>query len=252
MVGRAEQTNLVEALNRWLRPTRMWRCFGQLRPGTHSFGGTVMRLSTRRWAGVTTATLVAALLAVVIGPFSRAGAAVSSANFNLFPNTKFLPCLAAPGQTPRARVTVVKGSTNDTLVLSTSGFKPGLKFDVFTVQRSPQQSDGTAVTGFSTFGLAWYQSDLDANSSAVIKTILVNQIFGFDPDVSLAPTNTFHLGFWFNNPADAAPCGFTGTTPFNGDHTAGPLAFISRPGAVTTLGPLCLDPDQSTPGRCNP
>jgi hypothetical protein len=34
--------------------------------------------------------------------------------------------------------------------------------------------------------------------------------------------------FWFNNPADAAACGFTGVTPFNGEHQAGPLAMISR------------------------
>jgi hypothetical protein len=212
----------------------------------------MMRISARRWAGMATAALVAALLAVAIGPLSQAGAAASSASFDLFPNTKFVPCMAAPGQTPKAHVRVVKGEPNDTLVLSTSGFKSGLRFDVFTVQRSNQQANGTPVAGFPGFGLAWYQSDLQGNSSAVIKSILVNQIFGFDPDVSLAPTNTFHLGFWFNNPADAAPCGFTGTTPFNGDHTAGPLAFISRPGAVSTLGPLCLDPDASTPGRCNP
>jgi hypothetical protein len=211
-----------------------------------------MRLSARRWAGMATAALVAALLAVAIGPFSRAGAAASSASFDLFPNSKFVPCMAASGQTPKAHVKVIKGEPNDTLVLTTSGFKSGLRFDVFTVQRSSQQSDGTAVTGFPGFGLAWYQSDLQGNSAAVLKTILVNQIFGFDPDVALSPTNTFHLGFWFNNPADAAPCGFTGTTPFNGDHTAGPLAFISRPSAVTTLGPLCLDPDLSNPGRCNP
>jgi hypothetical protein len=214
-----------------------------------------MHLSARKWAGATTVALAIGLLALAFGPLSQAGAAASSTTvgtFSLFPSTKFLPCLAAPGKTPKATVKVIEGEPNDTLVLSTSGFKTGLQFDVFTVQRSNQQANGTPVAGFTNFGLAWYQSDLDANSSIVLKTILVNQIFGFDPDVSLAPTNTFHLGFWFANPADAAACGFTGITPFNGDHTAGPLAFITRPSAVTTLGPLCLDPDLSTPGVCNP
>jgi hypothetical protein len=82
---------------------------------------------------------------------------------------------------------------------------------------------------------------------------LVNQIFGFDPDVSLAPTNTFHVGFWFNNPNDATTCGFTGFTPFNGEHHAGPVAMISVPNATTNLGPLCLSPNTSTsPATCNP
>ena len=38
------------------------------------------------------------------------------------------------------------------------------------------------------------------------------------------------------------PWGFTGSTPFNGEHTAGPLAFVTRPDVRTALGPLCLDP----------
>lgn len=196
-------------------------------------------------AGIPVAALIALPQAATSSP--------EVATFSMFPAAKFIPCMAAPGQTPTATVTVVKGDPNDTAVLTTRGFKPGLQFDLFTVQRSNQQANGAAVANFPGFGLAWYQSDVNANSSVTLKTILVDQIFGFDPDVSLSPTNTFHLGFWFNNPADAAPCGFTGTTPFNGDHTAGPLAFITRPDATTNLGPLCLSPDTSTsPARCNP
>jgi hypothetical protein len=87
----------------------------------------------------------------------------------------------------------------------------------------------------------------------VIRTILVNQIFGFDAGTTppLPPTHTFHVGFWFNKPADAAPCGFTGSTPFNGEQNAGPNAMISVPNPTTGLGPLCLNPS-STPGKCNP
>jgi hypothetical protein len=52
--------------------------------------------------------------------------------------------------------------------------------------------------------------------------------------VNLPPTNTFHLGFWFNNPQDAAACGFDviKPTPFNGEHKASPLGFITRPNAL--------------------
>ena len=62
------------------------------------------------------------------------------------------------------------------------------------------------------------------------------------------------MGFWFNNPTDAHNCGFTGTTPFNGEHTAGPLAFVTRPNAKTNLGPLCTSPVAGTGGTftCNP
>jgi hypothetical protein len=128
---------------------------------------------------------------------------------------------------------------------------------LFTIQHSPQTATGTPDANPSV-GLAWYQSDLQVNGhgsgEAHVRTVLLDQIFGVDKDVALPPTNTFHLGFWFNNPADAAGCGFTGSTPFNGEHTAGPLAFVTRPNATTNLGPLCTDPT-TVPGggfTCNP
>jgi hypothetical protein len=63
------------------------------------------------------------------------------------------------------------------------------------------------------------------------------------------------VGVWFNNPQDAAQCGFDTThpTPFNGDHNAGPVAMISTPDPATKLGPLCTNPDLSTnPVTCHP
>ena len=183
-----------------------------------------------------------------------APAAITRSTFQLFANPKFLNCLKGTKGTPTAKVTVVEGKLNDTLTLSLKNVKPNLGFDLFTIQRTNLLSDGTVDPNFTNFGLAWYQSDIQAdkrgNASVKIQTILVDQIFGFDPDVTLAPTNTFHVGFWFNNPADATACGFTGTTPFNGDHNAGPNAMISVPGA-SGLGPLCLNPS-TTPGVCGP
>ena len=183
--------------------------------------------------------------------------------FNLTPNAGFVNCLARypgdPHRLPKATVEVKRGRLNDELELKLQNIKPGLAFDLFTVQRSPLRANGTPDPTFTNFGMAWYQSDVEANSNGSanveINTILLDQIFGFDPDVSLAPTNTFHVGFWFNNPQDAAACGFdvTHPTPFNGEHRAGPLAMISLPDATTNLGPLCSNPDRSvTPARCNP
>jgi hypothetical protein len=208
-----------------------------------------------------TSSIVAVVLSVLLIS-SRAHAqdaqsvpaVVTRSTFQLVPNPKFLSCLRGTKGTPTAKVTVVEGSLNDTLTLSLSNVKPNLGFDLFTIQRTNLLSNGTIDPNFTNFGLAWYQSDVQANkqgkASVKIQTILVDQIFGFDPDVSLAPTNTFHVGIWFNNPADAAACGFTGVTPFNGDHNAGPNAMISLPGS-SGLGPLCLNPS-STPGVCGP
>jgi hypothetical protein len=188
-----------------------------------------------------------------------------STTFSLVPNAAFISCLAPDGSTPPVATVVVKrGNLNDTLFVHVTGLKPNLQFDLFTVQRSPFLADGSKDPDFpGTFGLAWYQSDLDAdeNGNADIKmplrSIFLDQIFGFDGDknpdgsVILPPVNTYHVGFWFNNPNDAEPCGFNGPpTPFNGEHQAGPLAMISLPVAATNLGPLCIAPEEGTP--CNP
>ena len=188
--------------------------------------------------------------------------------FTLTANPAFLTCLAAnPSAPPQAVVAVRRGELNDLAVVHVSGLKPNLKFDLFTVQRSSLDAEGKPVPNFPGFGLAWYQTDLHADArgtaQAVIQTILLDQIFGFvsgpNNTAPLPPTNTFHVGFWFNSPEDAAPCGFdvTKPTPFNGEHRAGPLAMISLPDPNTGLGPLCTSPtgagpDAPSPQACNP
>ncbi|PSB02229.1 hypothetical protein [Merismopedia glauca] len=201
--------------------------------------------------------LTASLVTLIANSYSAQG--VTPPNqiwFDLSPNPQVLRCLAAnPSIPPKARVLVQRGSLNDTMTVYLSGIKPGLKFDLFTLQRSPLLANGQIDPTFKNFGLAWYQTDLQANQTTSIRTILLDQIFGFDPDVNLKPTKTFHVGFWFNDPKDAQACGFdiTKPTPFNGENKAGPLAFISRPNAVTKLGPLCTKPNLSTnPVSCDP
>ena len=208
--------------------------------------------------------LVLALGALALTAAPRLVAQADVAHFDLFPNPKFVSCLGVPGgPTPTARVTVYRGKLNDTLVLSAQNIRPGVAFDMFTVQRTNLLSDRTVDPAFTgSFGFAWYQSDLQANRegkiNATIKTVLLDQIFGFDPELSNpAPVNTFHVGFWFNNPADATVdgCAFdiTHPTPFNGEHQAGPLAMISVPNADTKLGPLCTNPNTDhEPATCNP
>jgi hypothetical protein len=206
--------------------------------------------------------LAGAAIAIFAGS-AAVGAATTSkpqeTTFHLFPQSSLLKCLKPSPDAPNPEVTVTakRGDLNDRATIHLEGFKPNLAFDLFTIQHSPQTATGTPDANPSV-GLAWYQSDLqvgrDGEGSARIRTVLLDQIFGIDKDVSLAPTNTFHLGFWFNNPADAGDCGFTGFTPFNGEDHAGPLAFVTRPDEATNLGPLCTDPISGGGGTftCNP
>jgi hypothetical protein len=207
-------------------------------------------------------TVLVAAVAVIALPVAsqRAMAQADAIQFDLTAHPKNLACLqAAPNLTPKAHVTVHRGKLADTLTIQAQNIKPGLQFDMFTVERSALLSDGTVDPLFTNFGFAWYQSDLTADSygriNANIKTILLDQIFGFDPDLSPNNFNAFHVGFWFNDPNSAVPCGFDATkpTPFNGEHKAGPVAMISVPDANTNLGPLCTNPNTSTnPPTCNP
>jgi hypothetical protein len=230
------------------------------------------KMVTQYWNRLEMGAIVFALATTIAGGILPAKASAQDKKdeitFDLVANPSFVDCLRKSSyEEPRARATVIRGKLNDTLILDLDGFKPGLAFDLFTVQRSPFLSDKTPDPNFKTvfkgsFGLAWYQSDIEIGKHSDdghvrIKTILLDQIFGFDADTALPPTNTFHLGFWFNDPQDAARCGFpandpTKFTPFNGEHNAGPFAMISVPDAKTQLGPLCTDPDPSHPGRCNP
>jgi hypothetical protein len=197
----------------------------------------------KRWLQV---GLAALSLMVALTP---SWAQVQEIVFNLTPQAKFINCLGPGyGPLPKAQVIVQRGELNDVLILRAQHLKPNLDFDLFTIQNSNLLADGEVDPNFKNFGLAWYQSDIQAdangNAEVAIKTILLDQIFGFDPAVVLPPTNTFHLGFWFNNPNDAVACGFDPTkpTPFNGEHKAGPNAMISLPNAETDLGPLCTAP----------
>src|SRR6516225_8012040 len=113
------------------------------------------------------------------------GQQVQEKIFSLTPQHKFLPCFAQPGYTPTAYAIVQRGTDNDVLILRAQHLKPNLAFDLFTTQNSNLLANGQLNPNFTNFGLAWYQSDLETDSNGnvdiAIKTILLDQIFGFDP-----------------------------------------------------------------------
>jgi hypothetical protein len=196
------------------------------------------------------------LMTAVIPTFAKD---VKQITFDLAVQPKFASCLGVPGgPTPTATVTVKRGALHDTLTLTAQNLQPNLGFDLFTIQNTNLLANGQPDPNFVNFGLAWYQTDVQANNNGeakvTISTILLDQIFGFDPAANLSPTHTFHVGFWFNNPQDAVACGFNpgSPTPFNGEQNAGPNAMISLPDAETNLGPLCTSPDtKNHPATCN-
>jgi hypothetical protein len=224
-----------------------------------------IRSESSRW--LARAAVVAAIAIARLGSAQE----IDQKQFNLFADPSVVRCLAAfpddPSRPPSASVTVKRGKLNDRLDITLRNIKPGLAFDLFTVEHSKFLADGTVDPAFvarnKSFGLAWYQSDLEVKNNnrnvTTIQTIIIDQIFGFDSAVGLDPTNTFHVGFWFNDPQvpfdGGCEPGATqpAVTPFNGEHHAGPLAMISLPEEATKLGPLCLNPDLSSdPVHCNP
>jgi hypothetical protein len=88
--------------------------------------------------------LLAALAVLAVSGITSAQDKKDEITFNLLPNPAVVDCLRAnPFEEPRARATVIRGKLNDTLILDLDGIKPGLAFDLFTVQNSFFQANGT-------------------------------------------------------------------------------------------------------------
>lgn len=110
------------------------------------------------------------------------------------------------------------------------------------------------------FGLGWYQGEMETNrqgqahqrfigrfssetfttapGSGVAPTVHHNAFPDAQLNPATAPVHQYHLGLWFNTPADAARAGCPGdVTPFNGEHNAGIQALSTR-NLPDLLGPL--------------
>ena len=140
------------------------------------------------------------------------------------------PCLPDA----KAKVEITSDGTAEDMFIVASGLPPNTGFDFFVIQvpKAP-------------FGLFWneghMQSDADGDAVQHFRGRFSIETFIVAPGVALAPrvfndqpfpdaaqnptTNpvqTYHLGMWFNSPADAQAAGCPNTvTPFNGEHNAG-------------------------------
>jgi hypothetical protein len=148
-----------------------------------------------------------------------------------------------------AEVRIRSEGAVEVMDVSVQGLPPRTGFDVFVTQ-----------VPNAPFGLAWYQGEIETNQyghgrqafvgrfneesfivapgSAPAPQVHHNAFPDAQLNPSTGPVHTFHLGIWFDSPADAVKAGCPGdVTPFNGEHNAGIQALSSR-NFVDAQGPL--------------
>lgn len=138
----------------------------------------------------------------------------------------------------KASVTVTTGSLNDTMKVTVSGLAKSTGYDLFIIQ-----------TPGSPFGISWYQSDVNTDStgsgSATVKGIFNVETFSVSPGgtTTFSPTHQYHLGLWFNTPKVPFNLGCEPgatspiITPFNGQQHAG-IQVLNTSNFPTNAGPL--------------
>jgi hypothetical protein len=202
------------------------------------------RTHSRRLSALPPGTLAmrAAVLAVAVvaavGVTSAAGSTTprvtSSFSFKLVPATGIAACL------PKAsgHATITTGSLNDTMVVTVTGMPANAGFDLFVIQQPAKP-----------FGISWYQSDVQANSSgtgsATVRGVFDSETFSVSPGgtTTFAPTHQYHLGLWFNDPNVPFNLGCEPgatspvITPFNGEQNAG-IQALNTSNFPTAAGPL--------------
>jgi hypothetical protein len=190
------------------------------------------------------ATLTMALAAGLALTASAPAMATSPFTFNMG-RSAGLPATCAPGA--HAHVTVTELGFTEKVVVKVENL-PNTALDFFIIQ-----------VPHAPFGLSWYMADLDTDASGTVtKTFFTRaneETFAVAPGVAPAPkphgardagsnpafkpVHTFHLGIWFDSPAEAAKngCPATGPTPFNGTHTAG-IQVLNTATFPDNFGPL--------------
>jgi hypothetical protein len=132
------------------------------------------------------------------------------------------------------------------MTVNVEGLPANTNFDFFVIQ-----------VPTAPFGLSWYQGDIETNGNGRghqvfigrfnIETFIVAPGVAPAPKVfpdnatmnpATAPVQIYHLGLWFNSPADAVKAGCPGgTTPFNGEHNAG-IQVLNTSNFPIDQGPL--------------
>ncbi|MEI2644601.1 MAG: hypothetical protein V9G64_01935 [Candidatus Competibacter sp.] len=190
----------------------------------------------------TTGAAVAALAASSAINVARASEDI---RFDLTPSGGVRQCLP----NARGEVSIDAGESAELMSVKVEGLPANTAFDVFVIQVPTLP-----------FGLSWYQGDLTTNAKGKGKARFVGRFnietFIVAPNVAPAPVvhetpipdadanpptgpvHTYHLGLWFNSPADARAAGCADTvTPFNGEHNAG-IQVLNTGSFPDDQGPL--------------
>lgn len=200
--------------------------------------------SIRHRAALAAVTLTVGLIGA---PFSSVAAPGDSKVFNMKVSPGAAACL--PGA--YGRVTVSALGPVENMHVEVYKLKPNTTYDLFLIQ----------VPNFP-FGLSWYQGDITTNSTGFgvgdfvgrfsVETFIVapgeatvplkvhpaDAPYGTTNPPIPQPIHTYHLGLWFDKPTDATAINCPGgTTPFNGDHTAG-VQVLNTGGFADNNGPL--------------
>lgn len=161
------------------------------------------------------------------------------------------PGIVSAGCVPYAAgdVRVTAQGPVEVMDVALKGLPAKTEFDFFVIQLPN-----------APFGMSWYQGDIetdeygDGHAQFIgrfnIETFIVAPGVGAAPQIhgapnpdalenpATAPVHTFHLGLWFNSPADAAAAGCAGSvTPFNGEHNAG-VQVLNTASFPNEAGPL--------------
>ena len=158
----------------------------------------------------------------------------STFTFSMVPAAGISSCLAKA----HGSVTITPGSLNDTMKGSVTGLAPSTGYDLFVIQLPNKP-----------FGVAWYQSDLQTDStgagSATVRGIFNKETFSVSTGgtTTFSPTHQFHLGLWFNDPNVPFKLGCEPgatspiITPFNGEQHAG-IQVLNTSNFPINAGPL--------------
>ena len=129
------------------------------------------------------------------------------------PAVAFLNCMKPSPDAPTPQVTVdgeARGPQRPATV-ELRGFKPNLDFDLFTIQHSPQTANGAPdanpSVGLGVVPVRPARRARTAPAGPGSARSCSTRSSASTRTWRSPPTNTFHLGFWFNNPADAGTAG---------------------------------------------
>jgi hypothetical protein len=172
------------------------------------------------------------------------GAAGNNFSFKLVPSAGVTSCLAY--KLPYGQVTVNDLGPVQNMHVEVFNLPGNAEFTLFVIQ-VPNKP----------FGLAWYQGDIETNSSGHgvldVTGIFSGETFTLAPGVAPAPklfpddatsnpetppVQINHLGVWFGDPAVAEAAGCPGTvTPFESNHHAG-IQVLNTSNYPDINGPL--------------